>query len=473
MDQPSTEKVERAVRLAKILHNNKQLFPEGPFGSGGESWLTTISKALNEGAPSRQLLATGRKAHPADFAKIQLFEIHNPHHSTCLHTKTEATVGLGHTSGSVADALDPLCRISWQDTQNAIAMDFWNTGNGYLEVVRASPDPTSEIRGLYHLPSAYTYINVEDEDANIHFEVSGRRPEVVGGTAADMRAGFMGNRRFAAFGDAARFRERNEVPADGRVSEVIHFRQPSSLNRWYGFPRWIAATASMELAQTLTQERFDFFLNRGVPEFMLWILGAQVNTKDWEKIEAALKAQIGYQNSHKSLAVNLPEPDVTVQLDKLDAESKPDAQMFKDMSEVLALNIVSAHQVPPLLAGILIPGKLGAANELPNAIRAFQLLTIRPAQRIFESVLDCTLGDDLYGIPGLDRGAFAHSTLVDEMDLEMMDVSSRMRQTEPEAQAEGRNLSEGLRRELVDLDDKGAEVIAKVLSKTLERLLAA
>ena len=469
MSAPTPE--QRHIQIARLLNRAHSLYPD--TGLGARGWLVEIKKQLEQGEASNQKLATGRKTHPADFERISQFKIYNEYHSTCIHTKTESTVGLGHTQKKVAETLDPLCRTSWQETLNAVTEDFWQTGNGYLEVVRESEDPTSRVTGLHHLSSAYTFINVEDELANIHFEVSGRSSTVV---SSGQQHGSMGDRRFAAFGDAAGFRSRNSdlVSPDKRLSEVIHLRQPTSLNRWYGFPRWIAATASMELMQALTQERFDFFINRGVPEFILWVLGTQVGKKDWEAIQNAMDAQIGLQNSHKSMAINLPDVQEGdhVRVDKLDAEHKPDAQMFSDMTETLALKTVSAHQVPPLLAGILIPGKLGATNELPNAIKAFQLLTISPAQNIVESTLNNTLGDSRYGVDGLDRDDFEFKKLTDELDLDAMDTSARMRQTEPEAAAEGRDLRDWVRKaeDLPALTDEQADVLAQVLGKSLERL---
>jgi hypothetical protein len=125
------------------------------------------------------------------------------------------------------------------------------------------------------------------------------------------------------------------------------------------------------------------------------------------------------------------------------------------MTEALATTIVSAHRVPPILAGILIPGKMGAANELPNSIMAFQTLVIGPMQTIWQSILGATLGGKFNGGLGLKPKDFEFKSIVDAMadGLQKLnpqkgaaDTLGGMRSTLPEAAAEGRNLNDGVKK---------------------------
>ena len=115
---------------------------------------------------------------------------------------------------------------------------------------------------------------------------------------------------------------------------------------------------------------------------------------------------------------------------------------FSKMKETLALSIVSAHRVPPLLAGIQIPGKLGAVNELPNALKGFQSLVIEQAQRLFQQTLGNTLGQDGTGLTIED---FEFQKITEVFDIENMDTVARMRQSPMQAKAEGRDLSQGVK----------------------------
>ena len=392
------------------------------FGTSKAGLFDSLKKAAAGGEnKSNQGDRDGRIEHPLDHQQITAFKNANPHHSTCIETKKESTVGLGFKKDSTEKTLSEFCTISIQDVLNDAIEDYWQVGNGYIEVVRESPSQDAPITGLHHLPAKDTYIVIENQGAHIHYEVQ---------TADSL------NRVFAAYGDLEELLKRQStddeavgaVVDDQTVSEVIHLRRPSSQDRWYGFPDWLAAVASVELVQAMYQMNFDFFYNRGVAEFLLFITGGRVNNTDWESLNKSLKSTIGPGNQHKSIALNITEQNIQVQLETLGLNAQKDG-VFAELNDGLALAIVSAHRVPPLLAGIQIPGKLGATNELPNALQAFQILAIGPAQKNITSILDKTLGDDtLNGDLGLSRGDFEFNTILEEIDLGTMDTVARMRE---------------------------------------------
>lgn len=407
--------------------------------------------------PSKQGVAVGLKSHPFDFDAARKFKLNNVHHSTCIQAAKQALVGLGFEDDGVEDKLDPLCEISLQDTLGDAAEDFLDTGNGYIEVVRRGEG--DKITGLHHLPTNDVHIYIENALYERHYKVR----------AAGSNDPFIGGRMFARFGERDALLKRIPNLDKNLVSEVIHFRQSTSMSRWYGYARWLAATASIELMQALHQFSFDFFLNRGVPEFILFVKGGKVDKKDWDKIETAMKANIGLGNSHKSMAINLDDPEMEVIVEKLAMDGTGDSTMLRDMSETLALNIVSAHGVPPLLAGILIPGKLGATNELPNALQAFQALVIGPFQKTFNKTLAVSLGDPRFnGGLGLKKESFKLKKILDEIDLGTMDTVGRMRETVPEAKANGRDLSAGLKK---SIEKFGAvNVVGMILGEALAQM---
>jgi capsid portal protein len=307
-----------------------------------------------------------------------------------------------------------------------VIADRWEVGWGYLEVVRSAS--TGEIYGLHWLPAECASVYVYNDRGDYLIRVT----SLDGG----------GDRYFPLFGDS------ENVPAEyrmdpsqmGTISEVIEFKVNNNRSRFYGFAQWLAAMPPMDIVKATMQFCYDFFLNRGVPEFMLFVKGQKLEEADWKVIEDALQENTGLGNSHKSFALNLPYPDLEVQVEKLALDSKAGKDEM-DKKESCTMDIVSAHQTPPLLAGILIPGKLGATNELPNALAAYQLLVIGPAQKNIQRILTATLGSEGAGL-GLNFQDFQFKTITDELDLQAMDTSSRMRETEV---GSDRDLSEGLR----------------------------
>lgn len=436
---------------------------------GPGSWFDDLWKAADdERAPSNQGSFLGRRAHLLDYDAVAELKDHNVHHSTCLETKTRSTVGLGHKNRRVPEVLDPLCEINWQDTLDAVASDYFEFGNGWLEVVR---DDMGAIVGLYHIPAKDIWVYVEENRNLFHYEVASRGEFNIIENLSGLR--------FARFGDRDDFIERRDIAEENRqrVSEVIHF----PLNRGrrsphYGISDWIAGTPAMELDQCVTQYAFDFFFNGGMPEAIYSVIGQRMDPDDWEALKKTFQSHQGIGKRRKLMLLNLIHPEMKAQLDKLtlDGQTTGDNQALVDDQ---ALKIVSAHRVPPLLAGIQIPGKLGAANEMSNSLMAFQTLVISHAQKKISSILANTLGHPELGVQGLDAGAFlgegtdeievdqmgtpdpttglsptkpkdnkgnGFNTIVDEINLGEMDTVSRMRTSVAEATARGRDISQGV-----------------------------
>lgn len=464
------EAVVKAFDLPRPL-----LFGTGLKGSMFEA-ICKEEKPPSEDTPSQQGANTGLRAHPFVMSIVSTLQTANEHHAACIQAKIASTVGLGYITeeerkakaaarsqagdpkaepksqkqiekeatdalskwklSKVDEKLNPLCTHSWLDTNSDICEDFWEYGQGWLEVVRKDGKPDGEILALHHCPAPSVYINIEKNNGvNFHYEV--------------VTEGVSQNKKFAKFGDLASFQTRMKDQVGtgvdlAKTNELIHIRRPSNKDRWYGFPDWLAAVAAIELIQCLRQYKYDFFNNRGVPEFLLFILGQKLSDPDWKLVVDALQANIGRGNSHKSLALNLTNENIKVQLEKLALEGKSE-DGINDTNETYATAVVTAHGVPPLLAGIQIPGKLGASNELPNAIRAFQLLKLGTPQRVFQMRMGATLANKQLSNLGLSIEDFTHRTLLDEIDLEQMDTSARMRQTEAEAASQGRNLKDGVK----------------------------
>lgn len=358
------------------------------------------------------------------------------------------------TRSEVSRVLDPFCRTTFQDVLIKMEYDRANKGVGFIEVTY---NDDGSIAGLHHVPANATYVVVDDEEGNFHYEVTG------------LSNGGPWSRVFAAFGDrdnllgragknqgyvsgisgtirleqslTARRRGRppkSRAKPQDTLSEIIQFDLPSPIDRFYGYPEWIASTIRVELAQCLHRHTFDFFLNRGVPEYILAVTGAKIKAKDWEALETKMKSTIGLGNQHKSMQINIPDVGAKVELLKLALEGKTDG-LFHELDDALALGIVSAHGVPPLLAGILIPGKLGATNELPNALMAFQALKIGPRQEQIETTLQNTIGP----LVGLDEKELKLRTILEVIDVKNADTVGRMRT--PLAAAGERDLSAGVK----------------------------
>ena len=396
--------------------------PTNIHGDGGMlfSMLKKAAKVSTEDAERGDTnagVSVGKKSHMIDKLTARELRDFNATHAICIDAKVSSTVGLGHREQDIHETLDPLCRFSWQDTLDALAEDYFETGECYLEVVYGDSADMGLITGLHHIESAGIHAEVEEEDSSnlFHYIVEGEQ----GG--ADTRV-------LAKFGDLsdlkARFGETEDGEGDDELdgidntpaneaifpserstvsvlggsivnSEVIHIRQATNRSRYYGYPDYMSAVPSIELVQCMTQHEFDFYFNRGVPEFMLFLLGKNIGGC-WAKIEALIKAGQGIGNSHKTGAVHIPgsPEEVQVQVEKLAMEDAANSG-FTEKSGTLDMRIATAHGMPPQLANIALPGKMGAANEGPNAMLTFQMRKLGQAQKNFSRMFACTLGGDV------------------------------------------------------------------------------
>ena len=436
----------------------------------GKSWLAKLRKAPlvdgREGSKQGSLL--GRVQQLIDYEAVALLKDHNVHHSAALEAKARAAVGLGHRSDKVAEELNEFCVISWQDTLDALTADYFEYANGFLEIVRNKKD---EIRGIYHLPAKDVWFSLEENRNIFHYEIAQQGDFAL---TSDLNG-----LRFARFGERDDFIKRRKIQRERRdyVSEIIHF----PLNRgrrspYYGYMDWAAATPSMELDHCVTQYMFDFFFNGGVPEAIYNILGQKLDPDDWEAIKAKFAEHVGIGNRRRILLLNLAGENMTVDFQKLtvDGQTTGDNQPMVDAQ---ALKILSAHRTPPILAGVTQPGKMGANNEVTNAMMLFQLLAIGPAQKQFSQILASTLGDpELNGEIGLTSDDFlgvgtgdpeddptkppnqttgmpaqrpkdhkgnGFRTILDELDLGKAETMGKMRTSMAESQSRNRDLSQG------------------------------
>lgn len=367
------------------------------FGDSGMLY-QVLQKAKHKEAldGSNAGAALGRRDHLVDKVETRKIRDLNSTHAICLDAKKASSLGLGHREMRIHEVLDPLTRFSWQDVLDADADDFWETGESFIEVVYGDPDEPDLVTGLHHLRSSATYLNIERQDDTeaFHYVVHGE-----GGLAST------GERAMARWGDRERLQMEygsSQLSTSGEVvnSEVIHIRQATNRDPYYGLPDYLASVPSIELVQCMTQHEFDFYFNRGVPEFLFLLIGKNIG-KCWDQIEKMMKAGQGLGNSHKSGAIHIPgDPEnIQVQIEKLAMEKGAESG-FEGKSNTLDSRICTAHGMPPALANIFVPGKMSAANEGPNSLLTFQVRKLGQAQKNFSGMFAQTLGQSRFAQPG-------------------------------------------------------------------------
>ena len=248
---------------------------------------------------------------------------------------------------------------SFTHTMMKFFTDVQATGNGYLEIGRTTK---GEIGYVGHIPA--TTIRV-------------RR----------LRDGFVqiiGQKvvYFRNFGAT----NQNPVTADPRPNEIIHYKEYSPLNTYYGIPDIMSAISSLHGDQLATQYNIDYFGNKAVPRYVVTLKGAKLSAEAEDKLFRFLQTSLRGQ-SHRTLYIPLPgdSDQSKVEFKMEPIENGVQEASFNEYRIRNREDILVAHQVPL--------SKIGGADSssIASALaqdRTFKEQVARPAQTNLEKMIN-------------------------------------------------------------------------------------
>jgi PBSX family phage portal protein len=246
---------------------------------------------------------------------------------------------------------------SFTKTMEKVLTDFESTGNGFLEIGRKV---NGEIGYVGHIPA--TTVRV-------------RR----------LRDGYLqiiGNKvvYFRNFGA----KNPNPVTGDPRPNEIIHYKQYSPLNTFYGIPDILSAISSLIGDQLAAQYNIDYFQNKAVPRYIITLKGAKLSADAEDKMFRFLQTGLKSQ-SHRTLYIPLPGDSDG---NKVDFKMEPIENgiqdgSFKEYRKQNRDDILIAHQVPISKLGGTDSGIAAALSQ----DRTFKEQVARPSQRYLEKIV--------------------------------------------------------------------------------------
>ena len=247
---------------------------------------------------------------------------------------------------------------SFTKTMEKVYTDIESTGNGYIEVGRTV---NGEIGYIGHIPSATIRIR---RLLDGYMQIIGQKVVYF--------------RNFGA-------KNTNPVTADPRPNEIIHIKEYSPLNTYYGLPDIVAALPSLVGDQLASQYNIDYFENKAVPRYVVTLKGARLSNEAEDKmfrfLQTGLKAQ-----SHRTLYIPLPgdtdQNKVEFKMEPI--ENGIQDGSFKEYRKQNRDDILVAHQVPI--------SKLGGTDSAAIAAsiaqdRTFKEQVSRPAQGHLNKVI--------------------------------------------------------------------------------------
>lgn len=247
---------------------------------------------------------------------------------------------------------------SFTNTMEKFFTDVQATGNGYLEIGRTV---AGDIGYIGHIPATTMRVRRLKDG---YLQIIGNRVVYF--------------RNFGATNP-------NPITNDPRPNEIIHYKEYSPLNTFYGVPDIISAVGALQGDALASQYNIDYFTNKGVPRYIVTLKGAKLSEEAEDKMFRFLQTSLKGQN-HRTLYIPLPGDSDTnkVEFKMEPIETGTQEASFNEYRIRNRDDILVAHQVPLSKIG---GGDSSAIAAALAQDRTFKEQVARPAQKNLEKVL--------------------------------------------------------------------------------------
>jgi PBSX family phage portal protein len=377
----------RSSRMAKALGDDAYLESAGAIQMGTNG---ARSNAINPGIVFRNAYSLFDVITPP----YNLYELANYYDTSfanhaAIDAKVENTVGLGYdfivsdktnlkleaaSADQMSRARNRIERLkvqlrdwieglnqdeSFSSVLEKVFTDVHAMGNGYIEVGRTT---TGEIGYIGHIPASTMRVR-RLRDGYV---------QIISNKVVYFR-------NFGA-------KNVNYITEDPRPNEIIHIKEYSPLNTFYGVPDVMAAMPSLLGDMLASQYNIDYFNNKAVPRYIVTLKGAQLTQEAEDKLFRFLQTGLKGQ-SHRTLYIPLPGDSDSnkVEFKMEPIENGIQEGSFSKYRDQNRDDILVAHQVP--LSKLGGSSSSSIADSLAQD-RTFKEQVARPAQRNLEKILN-------------------------------------------------------------------------------------
>jgi PBSX family phage portal protein len=238
-------------------------------------------------------------------------------------------------------------------------VDYLTIGNGYLEIGR---NRNGSIGYIGHIPAT-------------HIRIRRARDGFVQRSAA----------RFIFFRNFQDMDTKDPIGSDPNPNEIIHFRQYSPTNTYYGIPSAVGALSAIIGDKFAKEYNIDYFENKSIPRYAIILKGANLSQKSKTEIVNYFKNEIK-GNNHGTLFIPLPATlgrDVDIKFEKL--ENTIQDSSFDKYRKANRDEITVANRVPAPKIGIYDNANLAVSRD---ADKTFKNQVVGPDQKILEKKIN-------------------------------------------------------------------------------------
>ncbi len=229
---------------------------------------------------------------------------------------------------------NPNATETFQEVIKRVMTDYESTGNGYLEI---SKNGEGQVDGMYHIPSHTARVSKDKkaivqirDNVKMYFRAygieAGEECEALSQTMTpDSETGYWEN-------------------------EVIHFKNYSPLDDFYGVPDALSAWFAFVGDTYAVKYNMQFFENNAVPQYIVTITGGKVTRRARETIMRYFRQEIKGEN-HKTLVIPLPH-GMKAEFKAVSEYSSMKDAHFVAYRKMNREEICAVMRVPPSEAGI-------------------------------------------------------------------------------------------------------------------------
>jgi len=245
------------------------------------------------------------------------------------------------------------------ETLVKVWIDYLTIGNGFLEIGR---NRNGTIGYVGHIPATFVRL---------------RRA----------RDGFVqrAGARFIFFRNFQDLDTPDPIGSDSSPNELIHFRQYTPTNTYYGVPSSVSALSAIVGDKFAKEYNIDYFENKSIPRYAIILKGANLSQKSKQEVINYFRNEIK-GNNHGTLFIPLPATlgrDVDIKFEKL--ENTTQEASFDKYRKSNRDEISIANRVPAPKIGIYDNANLAVSRD---ADKTFKNQVVGPDQKIIEKKIN-------------------------------------------------------------------------------------
>lgn len=254
------------------------------------------------------------------------------------------------------DALDKMNKQdSFEEVIAKVLKDRFTTGNGYFEISRTKD---GRIGYIGHIPSVHMRVR-RIRDGFVQYQ--GDQPIF-----------------FRNFGDK---KTRDPFGIDPQPNEIIHYKNYSPTNNYYGIPEIISSTDNIAGIEFSNKFNIDFFEHKAIPRYFITVKGASITKAVYQDILRMFETT---QQGKHHRSVIIPLPSVNAEIEFHPIETKKQEAGFVEWVNQNTSHILARHRVPANRLGMTGGTGIGDSRD---ANKIFKQTVCGPEQRLLEKKL--------------------------------------------------------------------------------------